>query len=155
MHKGWIAGEHGFEQVADPWQNQHHPPARRGGSFPGHGVAGAVVASAPLGLHPLEEVAVDLDAEFGFPLADEGRHGFVQEFLVPMVHDFGPLGFAAAGAHGEGDALVIDEDAGFGFPLLDIQEVAPPPEIVTLPGDELPGCFPCLPWVCQMTPPSS
>ena len=61
-------------------------------------VAGAVVAAAPLGFHALEEVAADPKPELGFPFADDGRDGFVQQGLVPFVHDCGALGSAAAGA---------------------------------------------------------
>ena len=68
----------------------------------------------------------------------------MQEFLVPLVHDFSPLGLAAPGAHSQGHALVIYGHGGLGFMLLDIQEVAPTPEVVALAGDKPAGRFPCL-----------
>ncbi len=104
-------------------------------------MARAGVAASPLGLHSLQEISVDLNAEFWLPLLDKRWHHLVQEVSVPRMQDLGSFGFAAAWAHDESDAHVIKDHAGLGFLMFDIEEVTSAPEVVTLAGNELPGCF--------------
>jgi hypothetical protein len=46
----------------------------------------SVVAAPPFGLHPLQEVAADLDLELSLPFVDQRRHRFMKQYLVPLVY---------------------------------------------------------------------
>lgn len=107
-------------------------------------VSGPVIAASPLGLHPLQEVAGDLDLQPRLPFLDENRHDLVKQGFVPGVDDFGTLLSIAPRTDGEGDAFVIQLHSRLGLAVNNLQQVAPAPEIMTLPLYELPGCFPCL-----------
>ena len=104
-------------------------------------VAGAVVAASPLGFHPLQEIALEFHFQLWLLFLDEGRHDFVQKGLVPLVDDLGAFPGIAAGAHGEGDSLVVKRDEGLGFPMDDGQQVSPPPKAMIFSIDEAAGRF--------------
>ena len=104
-------------------------------------MAGPVIAAAPLGFHPLKKILLHLDAEFRLPFLDQRWHYLVKQRLVPLMDDLGALCGIAARAHGQRDALVVERYAGLGFAIDDGQQIAPPPKIVALALDELPGRF--------------
>lgn len=60
---------------------------------------------------------------------------------MPFVEDFGAFGDVATGANAEGNAFVVEGDAGFGILIDDGEEIASSPERVAFAIDELPGCF--------------
>jgi len=60
-----------------------------------------MIAAAPLGLHALQKVAGDFDAQLRLPSPDQRGHDVVQERLVPLVHDRVALGPAGSGTHGQ------------------------------------------------------
>lgn len=64
---------------------------------------------------------------------------------MPFMHDRRTLRAAAAGAHGERDAAVVEANGWFRFFFPDREQISPSPEVVTLTLDELTGCLPCLP----------
>ncbi|MBV6499034.1 MAG: hypothetical protein CJBNEKGG_01483 [Prosthecobacter sp.] len=53
------------------------------------------------------------------------------------MNDFGPPLSIAARTHGQGDALMIESDAGFGIGMFDGHQMAAAPHVVTLTLDQL------------------
>lgn len=100
-----------------------------------------VIAASPLSFHPLQEIACDLHSQPRFPLIDQLRYEIVEKGLVPVVDHLGAFVRTAAGAHAQGDAPVVERYTRFGFPMGKGQQIAPPPEIMALAFDELPGRF--------------
>jgi hypothetical protein len=45
----------------------------------------SVVAASPLGLHPLQEIAANLDSELSLPLLDDRRDRLVKKPFVPLM----------------------------------------------------------------------
>ena len=100
-----------------------------------------VVAASPLGFHPLQEITGGFHLQLGLPLLDEGRHGFVKKRFVPVVNDLGPFGGIAAGANGEGDALMVERNGWLGITVGNGEQVSSAPKGVALPLDEASGSF--------------
>jgi hypothetical protein len=48
---------------------------------------GAVIASAPRRLNPLDEAALDLDAQLPFPLGDQPRQFLAKQLPLPLTQD--------------------------------------------------------------------
>jgi hypothetical protein len=48
---------------------------------------GAVIASAPLRLNPLDEAAPDVDALLPFPLDDQPRQFLAKQLSLPLTQD--------------------------------------------------------------------
>ena len=48
---------------------------------------GAVIASAPLRLNPLDEAALDVDVQLPFPLGDEPRQLLAKQLALPLTQD--------------------------------------------------------------------
>jgi hypothetical protein len=51
---------------------------------------------------------VHFHAQLRFPLLDQRRNDFMQQGLMPFMHDLRPLGGAGIWAHREGDAAMVD-----------------------------------------------
>ena len=109
-------------------------------------VSGLMVAAAPLGLHPLQEVFADAYLQDQLPFLDQCGNDSMQERLVPFVNDLGALGGIAAGANGDRDALVVERDDWLRVAEGDREQVPTAPKVVALPLNEsarrLPGLAP-------------
>ena len=60
---------------------------------------------------------------------------------MPGVHDFGALGFGAAGAHDEGNAPMVDGHGGLHITRDHREKIPPAPKGVAFPLDKAPRCL--------------
>jgi uracil-DNA glycosylase len=68
----------------------------------------------------------------------------VKKGFVPLMDHRRAFICIAARTHGQDDAFMVERNGRLRFPMDDGHQVPPPPEIVTLPLDELARCFPRL-----------
>jgi hypothetical protein len=87
-------------------------------------VTSSVIAASPLGLHPLQEIAANLDSELPFPPLNDRRDSFVKKLLVPFMYYVSPLCRTAAGPYDQFDPFMVKGHAGLGVPMHNRQKMS-------------------------------
>ena len=94
------------------------------------------IATAPLGLHALDEDFIHFHIEAFFPAFNEWGNGFADLVAIPFLHKFLAFLTAGSGPHLELHALVAKLDGGWGGGFSDVEEIALAPDVVALAFEE-------------------